>query len=283
LGFDVLVTGDLIYTGSEIIRGGYVYIRGGRIIDVGEGPAPEDYTFATLVVGGPHRVVMPGLAVAADVAAYPVRFNKPGMKERLGFYKSVGLGDLVAAALYGVYELHMSGATMIFIESIDERLVDAVRREAGGFYGVAWPSCAGEPPRSELPLVPIASDECGQGNGEEVLFLESRPTYSLIGLGREAWERSLNLRRKAGVPGGLLRAGERAEIVVYDARKPPLAFIELNPEEAPLAPFLGATAETVIAGDEILVDTGQHLNIVLKHFTDSLERLAGIARKASGQ
>ena len=272
--YDVLISGSLLYTGDEVIREGYVYVRGGRIADYGSGPAPEDYTYATLVLGGPHRVIVPGLAVAADVAAYPIRFRSPSMLDRVKFYNSVSPELLALGAIFGVYELHMSGVTSIIIESIDERVVDAVAKVAGGFYGIAWPSCAGEPESTSKPLVIVGSDECPAPETPP-LFLESRPSYSLSGLDAEkVWLKSLELRKKAGLPGGRIREGERAEIAVFDARRPPLAFIEQTPEKVAVAPFLGAKVETLLAGDEVLVDAGQHLNIVLKHFTEALSKLS---------
>jgi len=276
--YDVIITGSVVYTGGEVLREGYVYIKSGRIVDVGEGPVPEDYTYATLVLGGPHRVITPGLAVAADVATYNYRLLKPSARERGEILKRTSRERQFLASLFGVYELHLSGATTILVESLDASLVRAIEEAAGGFYGVAMPACWGAPLPGDIAGVRVDLEGCEGGGVDwrEILYFENRLAYSPIGE-HDVWVRSMKLRQAAGLAGGTLKEGERAEVAVYDARLPPLAFIESNPEAAVLAPTLGARVESLIAGDEVLVDAGQHLNISPKQLADALAKLLATA------
>ena len=271
--YDVLVTGSIVYTGSEIIRDGYVYIKGGRIRDVGEQPVPEDYTFATLVLGGPHRIVVPGLAVVADAAAYPIRYSRPSVRDRIKYYKNAPRRLRVYSALLGVYELHMKGATTVFIEEVEPDVVVDVASMAGGRYGVAFPACV-EERKAPFPVVRVSEADCvGEASLEagEVPYLAGLGVYDLARVGDRIWEANFRLREASGVSSGRIEAGEVAEIAVFDARMPPIALLDLYPERAPLAPLMGARVESLIVGDEVLIDGGQHLNIGIKHISEARE------------
>ncbi|MEB2836126.1 MAG: hypothetical protein GSR80_000143 [Desulfurococcales archaeon] len=271
--YDVLVTGSVVYTGSEVIRDGYVYIKAGRIRDVGKQPVPEDYTFATLVLGGPHRIVVPGLAVVADAAAYPIRYSRPSVRERIRYYKNTPRRLRVYSALLGVYELHMRGATTVFIEEVEPDVVVDVASMAGGRYGVAFPACV-EERKAPLPTVRISGEDCvGEASlgAGEVPYLAGLGVYDLARVGDRIWEANFRLREISGTSTGRIEVGEVAEVAVFDSRMPPIALLDLYPQRAPLAPLMGARVESLIVGDEVLVDGGQHLNIGFKHVSEARE------------
>jgi hypothetical protein len=272
--FDVLITGSVVYTGRDIIVDGYVYIKGGRIVDVGSQPVPEDYTYATLVLGGPHRIILPGLAVVADVIAYPIRFREASIFDRIEFYRSVSPRAQAALAIPGVYELHMRGISTILVEALEPRVVVDIQEMSGGRFGLAVPACI-EKPRSPLPLISVSMPGCeaeGAVDVGEIPYLAGVYSYSyaLSRIGPALWSLNYTLREKAGLPKGLLEPGAPAEIAVFDARKPPFSYQDFYPEKALLAPLLGGTVETLIVSDEVLVDGGQHLNIVDKQFSQAI-------------
>jgi len=273
---DVLITGSLVLTGEESIREGYVYISDGVVKAVGSGLPPEDYTDATLTLGGDGRIIAPGLAVSADVAAYPVRFLKPSMARRLELYRALGDDALFTLSLPAVYELHLHGATTILVEvpnpSLPLRLADAI----GGFYGHARPACIeGEEQRHPRlsGAITVGDESCPGG---ERLMLESPPVY-IPRLLQDPWAENLELRKRAGIPGGLLKEGERAEIAVFNAAKPPGMLLDKNPElELSQLFLLGLRVETLIAGEDVLVDAGEHLYIVTAHLDRARSLVARI-------
>jgi len=272
--FDVLITGSVVYTGREVIVDGYVYIKGGRVVDVGSQPVPDEYTYATLVLGGPHRIVLPGLAVAADVIAYPMRFRGASVLDRVKFYRSISPQAQAILALPGVYELHMRGASTILVEALEPGVVVDIQEAAGGRFGLAVPVCV-EKPMSPLPTLSVSMPGCETGDGvsvDEIPYLAGVYSYSygLSRLGPAVWSLNYTLREKAGLPRGFLEPGALAEIAVFDARKPPFSYQDLYPDKALLAPLLGGSVETLIVGDEVIVDGGQHLNIVDKQFSQAI-------------
>ncbi len=284
---DVIITGSIVFTGSEVIEDGYVYVRNGRVEDIGQQPPPEDYTYATLVLGGQGRIVAPGLTAMADIGAYIIRLLKPSMKDRLRFYKAMSSKDLARASLAGVYELHMNGVTSIIAEGVDFSYINELRELAGGRYGLAIPACLEEgssPPEWSLGMVRVAGKDCrGEHDiseddmGEDgVLALFSRVTYTLEGI-RNAWDASAKLRALLGLGEQSIRKGSLAEIVIFNVRRPPGMLLDMagrsDPEFFKEIYSYGLRVETLLVGDEVLVDGGEHLNIVDKHFSD-IRRLA---------
>ncbi|MEB3816981.1 MAG: hypothetical protein LRS46_03465 [Desulfurococcales archaeon] len=281
--FDVIITGSVVYTGSKVIRDGYVYIKGGVIRDVGEQPVPEDYTYATLVLGGPHRVLAPGLAVVADVVAYPLRFRSPSTGERIRLYEALHPRAQALLALPGVYELHMRGFTTIIVEALDPQVVFEIKSLAGGNYGIAVPACKGEV-QAALPTLSVSLPGCsGEGSvtQDDILYIAGSPIQrALSSMDADTlWNKNLKLRELAGLPSGLIEPGQPAEIAIFDARKPPAAFLDYHPDRVLEAYLVGATVETLIVGDEVIVDAGQHLNIVEKHLNMAIEESEKILMK----
>ncbi len=287
---DVLITGSVIFTGERFIRNGYVYIRDGRVDSVGEAPVPEEYTYATLILGGPGRIIVPGLTVLASVASYPLRLSMPSMGSRVKFYASNDLKTLILASLPAVYELHMSGATTIIVEGLTPELPLELSRLIGGFYGLAVPVCSGVEPRYVPGLasaITIAGSECegesdiveinGRGfkGSSRLLSVFGGLSYTISKIGSEdPWVESLELRRALLLPPPAIKPGRVAEIAVYDVSRPPAMLLDMADESKVLKVYVsGARLETLIAGEDVLVDTGEHLYIVEKHFNE-FRRLA---------
>jgi len=287
---DVIVTGSLVFVSEdEVIRDGYVYITNGVVRDFGAQPPPEDYTYASLVLGGQGRIVAPGLAAVADVASYVIRILRPSMADRVKFYKAMASRDLARAALAGVYELHLSGVTSIVVEGVGFELPGELRETAGGRYGLAYPACLGSPPSPpewSLGVLRVSDESCpGDSDlvvrsgraytrrGDEVLSLFTEVAYTLVRIDKP-WDYSLNLRRALGSNGQRIERGGRAEIVVFDSRRPPGMLLDYAKDLDLNRVFSsGLRVESVLVGDEVVVDGGEHLNIVEKHFGD-IRRLA---------
>ncbi|MEM1873756.1 MAG: hypothetical protein QXS85_02495 [Acidilobaceae archaeon] len=284
---DILVTGSIVFTGKEVIKKGYVYIRSGRVVGVGEEPYPEEYSYANLILGGPGRVVVPGLTAVASLPYYPLRLKSSSLKERVEFYKSLDLSTQFLLSLPALYDLHMSGVSTVIVESIDAELPLRLSREIGGFYGLALPVCvenrvkhveglvavvrvAGEGCEGEAEIVEVGG--LGYSRGSRVLGFFSGYYYTTSsGSSENPWLESLELRRALMLPDSAIKPGRLAEIAVFDGSKPPLLLAEnyLNEDTIVDIYKLGLRVESLIVGDDVLVDVGDHLYIAEKHFKEA--------------
>ena len=282
---DVLVYGSLVFTGSEVIREGYVYIKNGRIVEYGEQPTPEDYTYAALVLGGEGRIIAPGLTAVIASITYPFRYKRLGVDDRLRIYKSISREDSVKLSLPAIHEAHLHGVTTVVVEALDPSIPKTLEELIGGSYALASPSCPGKRPPETPPgvvgVVTIRSGECSEGDivegddgfgylgGERVLAFLARHTLSPANIG-EAYRASNNLRRAMGLDDSRIEKGRVAELAVFDATKPPGFLLDRAGEGvADTLYSAGVRAETIIVGDHVLVDGGEHLYIVEKHFREA--------------
>lgn len=279
MSVDVLVTASVVYTGDRVLRDGYVYIKGGRIVDVGEAPVPDEYTYATLVLGGEGRIAAPGLAVYVDAPAYPIRGLRPNLAERVKFYERLDTESLALLSLPAVYEAHMAGVSTLVVEAPSKAVAVDLASRVGGYYLAAIPTCS---EASGEGMARVGGDGCPEEGadlvlaGGEVKASRGRVlgAYSALNY-RATWtsapgvyEGSLSLREALGIPGGKIEKGARAEIVVYDARRPPGMLADLYELSLDEVYRLGSPVESLIAGDEVLVDGGEHLRITTRHFNE---------------
>lgn len=292
---DILITGSVIFTGERLLRNGYVYVKNGKITAVGEGPVPEELTYATLILGGEGRAVVPGLAALAAASAYPLRLMKPSMSERVKFYREAGIKSLISAALPAIYELHMSGVTTIVVEGLKTDVPLELSKMIGGFYGLAVPACSGE----EASFVPgiaavskIYSDDCpGDGDlkeeGGEIYKGSSRllsffNDLSYVSKMRsvDPWQASESLRRALMLPPQVIKQGRMAEIAVFDVSRPPAMLLDMGSEgEIRSIYSSGAKLESLISGEDVLVDTGEHLYIAEKQFREARSMAERLMKK----
>lgn len=291
MAVDILVTGSIIFTGERLLRNGYVYIKNGKIVAVGEGPAPEEFTYATLLLGGEGRAVVPGLAAVSSASTYPIRFMRPRMSERVKYYKETSVKSLIAAALPAIYELHMSGVTTVIVEGLKTEIPLELSRLVGGFYGLAVPACSGEEPSFVPGVVAVSkiySDDCpGEGDMKEdggelywgstrLLALFNELSYVAKIRSISPWEASNSLRRALMLPPQVIKQGRMAEIAVFDVSRPPAMLLDMAAEAEIKSIYAsGAKLESLISGEDVLVDTGEHLYIAEKQFREA----RGLAEK----
>ncbi len=275
----------MIVNENEIIKDGYVFVRNGIIEDFGEQPPPEDYTYASLVLGGEGRIVAPGLTALVSPISYILRFYRPSMRRRIELLKALSESERVLLSLAAVYELHLSGITTMVIEGLDYGYVAKIKERAGGNYGLAFPSCEGNPPNTpewSVGTLRIADSSC-EGNadivetrklwvnskGSEVLSIINKSTKEVFCDNSTILERSNSLRDALGLDSISIRRKSPAEIIVYDVRKPPAMMLDLAPDAEVLNVYSsGAKVESVVVGEDVLVDGGEHLYIVEKQFKE---------------
>ena len=287
MNISILITASAIYTGREVLRDGYVYIEDGIVKDVGPQPPPDDVQDATLIIGGPGRVVVPGLTAVADVAAYGIRYSRPTIGRRVEFYRRLSDDELFKLSLPGVYELHMMGVTTIFVESLSPRLPFDLARKVGGFYGAARPTCVEEfrVQPTLRGLISIGGGECPAGDvadgDRESLVLTGTGGYNIDGIA-DVLQASSKLRRLAGLPDPLIEPNSTAEIAVFDTSRPPAMFLYAAGEDLIRTVYTSrAYLETLIAGQDVLVEMGEHLRIGRKHLEEAtnLVRRLGLMKE----
>ena len=273
----VLINASAVYTGKELLKDSYVYIEDGVIREVGPQPAPDELQDATLIIGGEGRLVVPGLTAVADVAAYPIRYQRPTLSQRMEFYRRLSDRDLFTSSLPGVYELHMMGVTTVLVESLSASLPLELARRIGGFYGVARPACSEEFSLQPIlrGLVTIGDEACPGGELEDGdrshMVLTGRGGYGLDGI-NDALGLSDSLRKLAGLPQATIEPGRQAEIAVYDTSKPPAMLIYRAGEEEVKRVYTShAVLESLIAGMDILVEMGEHMRIGRKHLQEATQ------------
>jgi len=282
---EILILGSrLIVDKNEVIKDGYVFIRNGIVEDFGEQPPPEDYTYASLVLGGEGRVVAPGLTALASPISYVLRFYRPSMKRRIDLLKALSESERVLLSLAAIYELHLSGITTIIVEGLDYGYVTKIKEKAGGNYGLAFPSCEGSSPNApewSIGTLRISDPSCSDSadiiknenlwinsEGSEVLSLINKSIKDIYS-NSNILEKSSNLRKVLGLGNISVKRKNSAEIVIYDVRKPPAMMLDLAPDREVLNIYSsGAKVESVVIGEDVLVDGGEHLYIVEKQFKE---------------
>lgn len=267
----MLIQGSVIFTGNEVLNDGYVYVSGGRVAALGEGNPPEEYTYANLVLGGRGRIIAPALVAAADIILYPVRLWQLTKEEKLNYYRNIRESTQALMAMPGVYELHMSGVGTIIVEAPSQSVVREMEDMYGGEYHMADVLC-------ENRGVFNVPEFCG--GGVEGLYLREQISYMLIGR-RNVYEDSVRLAESLGLPAPVIEEGAKARIAVFDAFNPPGMFLYERPDLASrVYEYLGV--ESLIVGDTVLVDIGEHLHITDNDLSNVMNVVSVLKAKKKG-
>jgi len=146
----VLINGATILTLSMIhdpvIEKGYVYIKDGKIVEVGKGEPPEDLRYPELLINGTGRIVMPGLSTAfTTITFYPFRYrvtdiNWEYIKE---FMSTLTRTDVYYLAAMAFMEMMTRGITSAFVTDIYLDNVARAAHDAGIYVTLAPPMNAG--------------------------------------------------------------------------------------------------------------------------------------------
>ncbi len=244
----ILITGDMVYTGEEALKNGYVYVKGGRIISIGEGSPPDEYTYATLILGGPGRIILPGLSIVAEPIMYPFRYISLVDKCRL--YETIDEASAFKIALAGIYELNRIGATRIVVKYPERSLANSLREALGGVFEPLTYSC--QEKKDDL----------------RTIIDPRRDIHNL----ESVFEYSSEVSKTYNLGTTVLREGETANIAVFNARRPPLFFVTKHSSLDPDQIFKsGSSVESLLYGDNIIVDSEEHLLIVEKHLREAYD------------
>ncbi|MCE4608865.1 MAG: hypothetical protein F7C36_00585 [Desulfurococcales archaeon] len=260
----ILVTGDIVYTGSEMLRNGYVYVRGGRVIDLGEGSPPEEYTYATLVLGGPGRIVVPGLRVIADPLLYPFRYTEL-YDSPCKLYRQLSPSEAFKLSLPGIYTLHMLGATSVAVRYVSEDLPYSLKKSLDADFDLYRVECGDS-----------GSDEL---ESEEVI-IDPLNDFQAI---KDPLDYSRMVSKRLGKEPPMISKDSIANIAVFNARSPPLFTVVEYSSRLDPAKLYGRAGwvESLLYGENILVDSGEHIYIVEKHLREAYSIATNIASRYS--
>lgn len=260
---DILIRGDYVFTGEELVRDGYVYIEQGRVKEVGSGVPPEDLTMANMILGGPGRIVVPSLLAPLDLLGYAAKTPRcePLLPQSCEDRGGVPAEEEFAASLPAVLEAHVLGIGRILALTPSLHALLLLADRVGGAYGQVVPEgCSGGSGHPKLEAVVPASR------------LPVKPTPCPLEWLRQddPFAASEELARALGLEPPRVREGERAEVAVFSLHRPPLFGLSIgSPEDARLVYRFAPPAETLIVGEDVLVEVGEHLMIVEKHLRDA--------------
>ncbi len=118
-GYSILITDATIVTEPGRYLKGYLYVNKGKVIALGEGEVPDEYSFATYIIDGKNKIVYPGLILPLiKASSYPSRF---GGKEASSYE------ELYYATQMAIHDLSLSGVTAFgTVEEVVEPVVRAV-------------------------------------------------------------------------------------------------------------------------------------------------------------
>ncbi len=146
----ILINGATILTLSmvhdPVIERGYVYIKDGKIMEVGRGEPPEDLKYPELLINGAGRIVMPGLSTAfTTVTLYPFRYRVTDVdweyvKE---FLTTLTRTDVYYLAAMAFMEMMTRGVTSALVTDIYLDNVARAAHDAGIYVTLAPPMNVG--------------------------------------------------------------------------------------------------------------------------------------------
>jgi hypothetical protein len=213
-----------------------------------------------LILGGPGRIVLPGLSVVADPIMYPFR-HVPGI-DPCRIYEVLDTSKAFKLSLAGIYELNMMGVTGIVIRYKDKSLANSLKEALDGLFETYLYQC---------------NDSQETLDNADFVFVDPRIDIHRI---NDLKEYSRNIAEKYGFGHFELREGSIANLAVFNSRKPPLFFITRHGyPEVEYIYKAGSRVESLIRGENIIVDSEEHLLIVEKHLREAYDVAESIAAR----
>jgi len=146
----ILINGATILTLSVIhdpvIEKGYIYVKNGKIMEVGKGEPPEDLKYPELLINGTGRIVMPGLSTAfTSITLYPFRYRVTDVNWRYikEFLTTLTRTDVYYLAAMAFMEMMSRGVTSALVSDIYLDNVARAAHDAGIYVTLAPPLNAG--------------------------------------------------------------------------------------------------------------------------------------------
>jgi hypothetical protein len=276
---DILARGSTVFLDEyHFIRNGYVYIKDGVIEKVGEQPVPDEYEYATLVIGGPNRVIIPALGMAyTDIGLYDIHpYNRGFLDQRFEILEKRA-SEVTRFVNRGLYDLSIHGIGIVGVELPSYGLSIDIEKEVGIKINAIMKKCPG----NENNCLEVRHLLEGEPN-ENTIYLDSSERTVFYGdLNAPAMVNRLSYNPCLAGPEGLLSNskiaykvrgmkwsiadGHPAFIAIYNFNEPPSYLADTR--TADIIDLLSTckTVETLIVGEEIVVDAGEHLTIGKKN------------------
>ncbi|MEB3799439.1 MAG: hypothetical protein LRS45_03830 [Desulfurococcales archaeon] len=276
---DVLARGSMIFLDEyHFIRNGYIYIKDGVVEKVGSQPVPEDYEYATLIIGGPNRVIIPALGMAyTDIGLYDIHpYNRGFLDQRFRLLEERA-SEVKSYVNRGLFDLSIHGVGIVGVELPSYGLSLDLEREAGIRINAIMRKCPGTE-RNCLETKHLLEGEPAENtiyldSSERIVFYKdlnapamvNRLSYNPCIAGPEGLLSNSKIAYNARRMRWSIAEGQPAFIAIYNFNEPPSYLADTR--TADIIDLLSAckTVETLIVGEEIVVDAGEHLTIGKKN------------------
>jgi len=277
---DILIRGDTIFIDEyRSLNNGYVYIKDGIVEKVGTQPVPEELEYATLVIGGPNRVILPALGIAyTDIGLYDIHpYDRGFLENRFHLLRQREDSRVLSSINRGLFDLSIHGIALVGIELPSYWMSVDLEGKTNLKVNAIMEKC---PEDSDHCLVPKHLRD--KGNEQNTIYLNSsesiilykdkiatalvnRFSYNPCDLGAENLLINTKIAFESrGLKWGI-HEGRPAYISVFNFNEPP--FYLANLEAADIIDVLSTCKriETLIVEKDLIIDAGEHLTIGKKN------------------
>ncbi|MCE4617096.1 MAG: hypothetical protein F7C32_00715 [Desulfurococcales archaeon] len=270
-GYDILIRGSLLLLDkTRFIKNAYIYIKNGVIEDYGEEPVPQDYEYATLVLGGENRVIAPAYGIPyTDALLYHIHPAERGtFEKRIKLIEKTDRETLLQSLYTVLYELSLHGVAVVGVETIEPSIVlEAAKTSKVKIVPIGCKSGRCIAVSRIEPSVEYDEHRIYIDKLEELMIYRNhiapmftkRFSYSVCALKPlELFSATQTAYALEGMKWGITK-NTPAMITVYNFNDLPLYRAGL----VDLFDLIRTCkrVETLIAGQEIIVDGGEHLTI----------------------
>ena len=273
---DILIRGDTIFLDEyRSICNGYVYIKDGVVERVGPQPVPEEYEYATLVIGGPNRVIIPALGIAyTDIGLYDIHpYNRGSLENRFRLLRERDYSKVLSSINKGLFDLSIHGIAIVGIELSSYWMSVDLEDKTHLKVNAIMEKC---PEDHGYCIVPRHLTD--KGNEPNTVYLNSsesvvlyrdkiapafvnRFSYNPCGMGAE--KLLINTRMAFDLRGLKWGIYERnpAYIAIFDFNEPPYYLANLRAADIIDILSICKRIETLIVEKDLVIDAGEHLTI----------------------
>ncbi|MCE4614783.1 MAG: hypothetical protein F7B60_04565 [Desulfurococcales archaeon] len=277
---DILVRGDSIFLDEyNLISNGYVYIKDGIIEKVGSQPVPEEFEYATLVIGGSNRVIIPALGIAySDIGLYDMHpYNRGSLENRLHSLRRRDDAAIISSINRGLFDLNIHGVAIIGIEMPSYWIAVDLEEKTGVKVNAIMEKC---PEDSNHCLVPKHLREGGNesniiylNSSEQTVFYRGRTAPALVNrfsynpcyMGADNLLSNTKIAFESrGLNWGIYERNP-AYIAVFNFNEPPHYLANLTAADIMDVLSTCKRIESLIIENDLVIDAGEHLTIGRKN------------------
>jgi hypothetical protein len=273
---DVLIRGETIFLNEyESVNNGYVYIKDGVVEKIGSQPVPEEFEYATLVIGGPNRVVIPALGIAyTDMGLYDMHpYSRGFLRNRFGLLHQKKDSSILSSVNRGLFDLSIHGIAIVGVELPAYWIAVELEEKTGVKVNAIMEKCPEDGIHCLIPMhlrekSPEANIVYLNSTEETVFYKEkmapalvNRFSYNPCYMGAENLLLNTKIAYESrGLEWGIYE-GKPTYIAVFNFNEPPYYLTNLRAADITDVLSTCKRVETLIVEKDIVVDAGEHLTI----------------------